>query len=63
MNETYEGIPSLYYLSMSVIERLNAMYVYTVSYLWKKIRLPYGSLNYYSSTSSRLSLVRARPLV
>ena len=33
MNETYEGIPSLYYLSMSVIERLNAMYVYTVSYL------------------------------
>ena len=43
-NKTYEGIPSIYYLSMSVIERLNAMYIYTVdypsSYLREKLNLP-----------------------
>ena len=44
MNQEYEGIPSIYYLSMSVIERLNAMYRYTVdylaNYLREKLRLP-----------------------
>ena len=38
--QVYEGIPSLYYLSMSVIERLNAMYRYTVISIYEKDKTP-----------------------